>query len=130
MREFFTVCNPFFWLAIGFFVVHGIGAIFFFVKEEGRPTLFVKKKENRPKRNVIWWFHQIFLNGTGAFIGWVALYYLFQSNICKIGIQHFIALLIGFLGVTGYLPFAVMSLLKSDIREKIINLLKQPTNKK
>jgi len=118
MGEFFT-SNPFLSLAIVFFFVHGIVSIFRFVKEQDRPTLFVKKKENRPKRNVIWWFHQIFFNGAGAFIGWVALYYFFQSDILQIGIQHFVALLIGFLGITGYLPFAVMSLLKRDILKEI-----------
>ena len=130
MDEFFT-SNPFLWLAIGFGIAHGIVSIFFFVQKENRPTLFIKQKEKRPERKVIWWIHQFFLNGAGAFIGWVALYYFFQSNIYKIGIQHFIALLIGFLGVTGYLPFAVMSLLRKDLLNEIIKKsLKQPTNKK
>jgi len=105
MEEFFT-SNPFLWLAIVFFFVHGLVSIFRFIKKNERG-------------NTIWWIHQIFFNGAGAFIGWVALYYFFQSNISKIGIQHFIALLIGFLGVTGYLPFAVMSLLKRDILKEI-----------
>ena len=126
MIEFFNG-NLFMWLAFSFFPVHGIVSIFFFVKKHERPTFFVKEKvirvkENEKekeitrKRNRTWWFHQFFLNGTGAFIGWVALYYFFQSDMCKIGIQHFIALLIGFLGVTGYLPYA---LLRKDILNKI-----------
>jgi len=118
MMEFFND-KLFLCLAIGFGIVHGIVSIFFFVKKHVRPTFFVKeediryeengeKKEKKRKRNRIWWVHQFFLNGTGAFIGWVALYYFFKSDMCKIGIQHFIALLIGFLGVTGYLPYAIL----------------------
>ena len=121
MIEFFT-SKLFLWLAVGFGIAHGIVSIFFFVKKEKRPTLFVKRKERRPERKVIWWIHQFFLNGAGAFIGWVALYYFFQSDMCKIGIQHFIALLIGFLGITGYLPYA---LLRRDIRSDIENALKR-----
>ena len=116
MREFFNVCNPFMWLAIGFFFVNGIVSIFYFVE----PKI-------RREKNCLWKIHQIFFNGAGAFIGWVALYYFFQSDMCKIGIQHFIALLIGFLGVTGYLPYAVMSLLKRDIFDEIKEALKRKT---
>jgi hypothetical protein len=107
MYDFFDPSNWFFRLAIIFFFLHGVGSIFYFVK-----------RENRPK-NVLWWAHQILWNGTGAFIGWAALYYFFESDLSKIGIQHFVALIIGFLGVTGYLPFAVMSLLKTEIIKRI-----------
>ena len=96
MIEFFS-SKLFLGLAIGFGIAHGIVSIFFFVKKHERPTFFVKKKDFLVKvneeekkitqeRNRIWWFHQFFLNGTGAFIGWVALYYFFQSDMCKIGI--------------------------------------------
>jgi hypothetical protein len=118
MMEFFHD-KLFLCLAIGFGIVHGFVSLFFFVKEEDRFPFFDKEKivekviKNAKekitlKRNRTWWFHQFFLNGTGAFIGWVALYYFFKSDMCKIGIQHFIALLIGFLGVTGYLPYAIL----------------------
>jgi hypothetical protein len=42
------------------------------------------------------------------------VYYLFQSNVAHFGTAHFIALIIGFLGITGNLPFAaLMGKLKS-----------------
>ena len=116
MYSFFDLSNCFLWLAIIFFGAHGVGSIFYFVK-----------KEVRKEKDAVWWVHQIFWNGTGAFIGWVALYYFFEADLSKIGIQHFVSLIIGFLGVTGYLPYAVMSLLKSEIIKNIKDISKSKT---
>jgi len=55
-----------------------------------------------------WWLYQFWFNFVGAFIGWVAVYYLWETDISKFGIEHFVALIIAFLGITGNLPFAVL----------------------
>jgi hypothetical protein len=108
MGGFFS-CNPFFILALAWAGLYGIGCFTIFIwpnKAEGGQE--VKTSEMLKRKKLIWVIHQIWFNALGAFIGWIAIYYLFQSDVAHFGAAQFIALIIGFLGITGNLPFAAL----------------------
>lgn len=95
MNEFFN--SYFLWGALLFAVFFGWRSVYIFV----HPDIYRIKKWD-------WWLYQIWFNATGAFIGWVALYYISKTDISNFGIEHFVALIIAFLGVTGNLPYAAL----------------------
>lgn len=65
-----------------------------------------------------WWWHQRWLNFLGAFVGWSALWFLLRKFIgCILGpctaeptAWDVLAAFISFIGITGYLPATVVSL--------------------
>lgn len=75
--------------------------------------------------------HQYWFNLVGAIVGWLALFILYKSlgqisdnwnNLAVItpalNWNHYILLLIGIIGVVGYLPFTLVNLLR--IPDKLI----------
>lgn len=52
--------------------------------------------------------HQIWFNALGLLIGWVAAYYLWETGISNFKTEHFVALIIAYLGITGHLPQAAL----------------------
>ena len=57
--------------------------------------------------------HQSWFNVLGSLIGWIALYFLLdkvlnEKGVSNFGAEHFIALVIAYLGITGYLPQVVL----------------------
>lgn len=97
MKTFFCANNPFLWIAIFFALIYGSLSVFIFVK----PDIYKKQKW-------YWWLHQIWFNACGAFIGWFALYYVWETDINNFKIEHFVSLIVAFLGITGYLPYAAL----------------------
>jgi len=95
ISEFFK--SPFLFPALGFGLFFGWRAVFIFV----HPDIYRIKKCD-------WWLYQFWFNFVGAFIGWVVVYYLWKTDISKFGIEHFVALIIAFLGITGNLPYAAL----------------------
>ena len=90
--------------ALGFALFFGLRAVYIFVD----PKIHEKKKDKDEEKNgKRWerWFYQFWYNFVGAFIGWVALYYIWEIDISKFRIEHFVALIIAFLGITGNLPY-------------------------
>jgi len=104
MSEFFK--SPFLYPALVFGLFFGLRAVFIFVD----PKIYEKKKSNdddekKEGKKLDWWFYQFWFNFVGAFIGWAVVYYLWEIDISKFGIEHFVALFIAFLGITGNLPY-------------------------
>ena len=52
--------------------------------------------------------HQVWFNVLGLLIGWVAVYYLWETGISNFKTEHFVALIIAYLGITGNLPQAAL----------------------
>jgi len=81
-----------------------------------------------------WKVHQFWFNFTGSLIGWFLLWLLIQKvwlgmqtfSLSQIGILDIVILLISFIGITGYLPFGIASLLQSlkELTQKFLGLLK------
>lgn len=94
MSEFFDFSNPFLYLAIISAIFFGWRSVYIFI----HPDIYRIKKWD-------WWLYQIWFNATGAFIGWVALYYIWKVAIHNFKVEHFIALIIAYLGITGNLPY-------------------------
>lgn len=65
-----------------------------------------------------WWWHQRWLNFLGAFVGWLALWFLLRKFVgclfadcaANVGAWDVVGALVAFVGVTGYLPGTVVSL--------------------
>ena len=92
MSEFIDLGEPFFLIAIAFAILYGwLCFSIFGVDLKGK--------------NLAWKLSQRWFNATGAFIGWFALYYIWETDICNFKIEHFVALIIAFLGITGNLPY-------------------------
>jgi hypothetical protein len=94
MSEFFNLCNPFLWGALLFAGFFGWRSVYIFV-----PLSIYKEKKWD------WWLFQIWFNATGAFIGWFVLYYIWNTDIRNFKVEHFLALIVAFLGITGNLPY-------------------------
>lgn len=101
MCEFFTSGGYFLWAGIGSAVFFGAFAVRIFVFEE-----LVQKKKGW--KHTPWWIYQVFFNAAGALVGWIMLYYLSKLPLREFKIEHFVALLIAFVGITGNLPYVVM----------------------
>jgi hypothetical protein len=95
MSAFFALSNPFLWLGLVFGLFFGWRAVSIFV----RPSQQWKWD---------WWTYQIWFNASGAFIGWVAVWWLWNTSLTNASIHHLIALLLGFLGITGNLPYVAV----------------------
>ncbi|KRT69646.1 MAG: hypothetical protein XU15_C0009G0006 [candidate division NC10 bacterium CSP1-5] len=101
MTEFVTSCSFYFWAGV-------VSSIFFGVFS---PRIFVYEKlyeEKKAWKHAPWWIYQFFFNGTGAFIGWMVLYYLSKVPLQDFETRHFVGIVIAFIGVTGNLPYVVM----------------------
>jgi hypothetical protein len=94
MTAFFDLTNIFLWLGIIWAVFFGWRSVYIFIEKE----IYAKKHWD-------WWLYQIVFNAAGAFVGWVALYYLWKNDLHELGTKHFVALIIAFLGITGNLPY-------------------------
>jgi len=97
ISEFFKLSNWFLFPALVFALFFGWRAVYIFV----HPDIYRIKKWD-------WWWYQRWFNFVGAFIGWVALSYIWKIDVSKFRIEHFVALIIAFLGITGNLPFAAL----------------------
>jgi len=95
ISEFFK--SPFLFPALGFALFFGWRSVYIFV----HPDIYRIKKLD-------WWLYQFWFNFVGAFIGWVVVYYISKTDISNFGIEHFVALIIAFLGITGNLPYAAL----------------------
>jgi hypothetical protein len=82
-------------------------------------TIFLEPQEpSESHRSTAWAWHQRWLNFLGALVGWFALWFLvrafgacvFAACTVELGPWHAVAALIAFVGVTGYLPNTVVSL--------------------
>jgi len=93
MAEFFNFQNPFLYLSILFGIFFGCRAKYIF--------------EHKESWDCEKWIYQFWFNFLGAFIGWLAIYYLWNTEFSTFGLEHFVALIIAFIGITGNLPRAV-----------------------
>jgi hypothetical protein len=86
------------WCAVAIFKPHIAG------REEPPPTS--------------WWWHQRWLNFLGSLVGWLVLWLLirkfggcvFSGCAADIGVWDVVGAFVAFIGVTGYLPSSVVSL--------------------
>ncbi len=101
MVEFVVSGSFYTWAGFISAAFFGIFAARIFVFEE----IYKKKKD---WKHIPWWVYQFFFNATGAFIGWMVLYYLSKVPLHEFQTQHFVALIIAFVGITGNLPYLVM----------------------
>lgn len=109
MVEFFTCKNLFLYVAVLWAIVYARYSARTFVTLTQRERDQHRQDENRPALPPLtypwaWWVYQWIFNGLGAFIGWVAVYFLWTADIRSFGFQHFVALVIAYLGITGNLP--------------------------
>jgi len=82
-------------------------------------TIFIQPPQpGETRRPTAWVWHQRWLNFVGALVGWVALWFLFRGfGSCFLascagefsGVYAVVAL-VAFIGITGYLPNTVVSL--------------------
>jgi len=78
--------------------------------------IFVSK-EDRSGKSWAWRFHQFWLNLCGSVAGWTALWFVVQKIAVSLVSPAAVApqfsdaalFFLAFLGVTGYLPFAVVT---------------------
>lgn len=91
IKEFFSCGNPFMWIAIVWGVAYGVG-----VTWAHRRTAWDDK--------IPWWVYQVWFNAVGAFVGWVAVYYLWSVPFDDFELKHLVALVIAYLGITGNIP--------------------------
>ena len=76
----------------------------------------IAERGEQPPR--AWWWHQRWLNFLGALVGWLALWLLlrkflgcvFGDCVATVGAWDVVGALVAFVGVTGYLPGTVVSL--------------------
>lgn len=113
MAEFFTVGNcVWLLLTLVWSLVYAVGVC----ADTYWPAAEPKDKSPRPIFfRVWWWWSQLVFNFLGAVIGWVMLYFLWYSKISDFKVEHFVALVIAFLGITGRLPQIVMRLRGPDV---------------
>jgi len=117
----FDVSSPWHWLywiaALGMSLFYGLRACeIFSVSTEGRRTS--------------WRVHQFWLNFLGSLVGWVAAWALLRpvvacaSEACSLSVSASTVLVffLAFIGITGYLPVAVVGLV-GGVNEFIANLL-------
>jgi hypothetical protein len=87
-------------IAMVFVWLYGRCAIYIFISPE---EISVQRD-----RSGFWEFHQFWVNTLGQSVGWVLGYYICKKVITKgletFSIQDYIALIIAFLGITGYIP--------------------------
>jgi hypothetical protein len=112
-------------LTIGFILIAAAFSIFY-----GFAATSIFKVETSKKKS--WRFHQWWLNFLGSAVGWVATWFLLQKVIAvadspsTVSIQWSDAALffLAFVGVTGFFPFSVVSVLQvlRDIAAKIAGL--------
>ena len=95
MESFFSLKNPFLWVAIVFSAFYWWRCFSIF-------------KVDTSNKNWEWKLHQRLFNALGAFIGWFAAYFLWNTDLNHFNAGHFIALIIAFLGISGYLPYAAL----------------------
>ena len=97
MAGFFKFSNFFFYFGLVWAIFFGLRAV----------SIFVPKDTYKDKK-WDWWLYQIWFNALGVFIGWIALYYIWKVGICDFKIEHFAALIIAYLGISGNLPYAAL----------------------
>jgi hypothetical protein len=76
----------------------------------------IAAREESPSKS--WWWHQRWLNFLGALVGWLALWLLLRKFLgcmlgdcdADVGAWDVVGALVAFVGVTGYLPNTVVSL--------------------
>lgn len=92
-------------------------------------------KDQLKDRPSSWKFFQFWLNFVGSIVGWIILWIILPNLIDlmrlthqnKISLNEIIAMIISFIGITGYLPASVVGLLMSigDLVSKIGSLTKK-----
>jgi hypothetical protein len=95
MLAFFSLTNPFFYAATLWAAFFGWRAV----------SIFGPAQDQKAKQ-WDWWLYQIWFNALGAFLGWVAVWYLTCVRPSDLKVEHWLACLVAFLGVTGNLPYA------------------------
>lgn len=71
-------------------------------------TLQELKKKKWP-----WILHQFWFNALGVFIGWMVIFYALEGNVAPTDKKGLFLWIVGFIGITGHLPFATIELIKS-----------------
>jgi hypothetical protein len=95
-----------FWsVASGFTALYGFGCFRVWYTEH--PT-----DEARAERHAVWFIHMYWLNALGCFVGWCATRLLYARCVVRadLGTAEVLLFLAAFLGLVGYLPFAVVGL--------------------
>jgi len=114
------------WFAIAFSVL-GLGMSLF----HGLAAINIFNVQAPPKARV-WKFHQFWFNFCGSVSGWVALWFLLQKIAIGLSAPAAVSpqlsdaalFFLAFIGVTGYLPFSVITAVESvrEIAAKIAGL--------
>jgi len=101
IQHFFDLHNPFLWLAIVWFIFFGLFAVPIFSE---RAMWLERWRQFRHHWH--WWLYQGIFNGLGAFVGWMALAYLWSVDLRILQWEYFGVAAIAFYGITGNLPAA------------------------
>lgn len=83
--------------------------------------VLIRADQERQPREVPWnvWYarhrcvyllYQTLFNAVGGFVGWVAVYFLWEVPFENYGWRHFITAIVAFTGVTGNLPYLSMAI--------------------
>jgi len=113
------------WFNASFWVVGFAFSLFLGAKA---PEIFVSSKD-REGKPWAWHVHQFLLNFAGSVSGWVALWFIVRNVAFVIAAHTATApqlsdaalFFLAFLGITGYLPFAVLTSVNA-IRELIAKI--------
>jgi len=85
-----------------FWVVAGIHSFLYGVK------CFQIHFQSTPPKTIEYKYAEYLFNGLGAFIGWIALYFVFHlswNNPDSFGWQHLVLSYVAYIGISGQLPF-------------------------
>jgi hypothetical protein len=110
MAVFFDWKNPFLYVAVIWAFVYARYSVRTYVTLEQRSRDQARRDNRLPDLPPVtyplaWWVYQWIFNGLGSFIGWMAAYFLlWNTDLHKLGFEHFVALIIAYLGITGNLP--------------------------
>ena len=105
-----------FWAAFGYWAVALVASLLYGWYAVAIFKVPMETREHKPPP--AWDWHQRWLNFLGAIVGWLALWLLlrkfggcvFSQCSADIGAWDVVGALVAFVGVTGYLPNSVVSL--------------------
>ena len=119
MVENFFCQSAFVWIALvsaGFFGLYGLLMTWVIQRKEERELQRSEKppwpegQRPRPERlfSLAQLVFQLWFNAVGGIVGWMAVWFLWQSPFEEYGWTHLVVFIVAFVGVTGNLPFLSM----------------------
>ncbi len=104
------------WMAVVYWLIALLASVLYGCFAVAIFKAHIAEREERPPK--AWWWHQRWLNFLGALVGWLALWFLLRKFLgclfgdCRVdlGAWDVVGALVAFVGITGYLPNAIVSL--------------------